>query len=75
MTKLLQQALAQVENLPDPEQDAIAAIAAIIIEELTDERRWQDKFAGTQDFLSKLAAKAEADIRAGKVQKMGFDEM
>lgn len=72
MTKLLQQALAQVENLPDPEQDAIAAI---IIEELTDERRWQDKFAGTQDFLSKLAAKAEADIRAGKVQKMGFDEM
>ena len=37
MTKLLEQAIAQVKQLPDPEQDAIAAL---ILEELEEERLW-----------------------------------
>jgi len=68
MTKLLQQALAEVESLSDREQDAIPAI---ILEEFADEKRWQEKFAESHDVLSTLAAKAKADIQAGKVREMG----
>jgi hypothetical protein len=40
-----------VKQLPANEQDAIAAI---ILEELEDEVRWQEKFARSQDVLAKL---------------------
>ncbi len=72
MTKLLEKALAEVKTLSDKDQDAIAAI---ILEELTDEKRWQAKFEGSQDVLSKLSTKAKADIQAGKVRELGFDEI
>ena len=72
MTQLLEQALSEVKKLPEPEQDAIASL---ILEELADERRWQESFAGSQDQLTRLAAKVRADIRAGRVQSGGFDQL
>ena len=42
MTELLKQALSEVEKLPEIEQDGIAAI---ILEELADEKRWQEKYS------------------------------
>jgi hypothetical protein len=72
MTQLLEQALTEVKKLPEPEQDAIAAL---ILEELADERRWQDGFARSQDQLARLAAKVREDIRAGRVQSGGFDQL
>ena len=38
MTQLLAQALAAVNKLPELEQDAIASL---ILDELSDEQRWQ----------------------------------
>ncbi|MGH7170537.1 MAG: hypothetical protein ACRELF_03850 [Gemmataceae bacterium] len=70
MTQLLEQALIEVKKLPETEQDAIAAL---ILDELADERRWQESFARSQDLLTCLAAKAREDIRAGRVQSGGFD--
>ena len=70
MTQLLAQALNEVKMLPEPEQDAMASI---ILEELADERRWQESFARSQDKLARLAMKAREDIRAGRVQSGGFD--
>src|SRR3954470_944259 len=64
MTVLLEQALAKVQTLPQPEQDAIASL---ILDELADEQRWTDSFARSQDQLAKLAAKAREDIRASRV--------
>ncbi len=72
MTILLEQALAEVKKLPDLEQDAIAKV---ILEELADEARWEDAFANSQPQLAKLAAKARADIQAGRVKNMGMDEL
>jgi hypothetical protein len=46
MTQLLNQALAEIQKLPDVEQDAIATI---ILDELSDERRWDESFAASQD--------------------------
>jgi hypothetical protein len=45
MTQLVEQALAEVRKLPDTDQNAIATF---ILEEIADERRWDDAFAGSQ---------------------------
>jgi hypothetical protein len=52
MTKLLEQAIAKIKNLPDNEQDTIAAI---ILEELEEETKWEKAFANSQDLLSSHA--------------------
>ena len=72
MTQLLEQALTAVQKLPASEQDAIAKL---ILDELADERRWQERFAGSQDQLARIAAKVREDIRAGRVQSGGFDQL
>lgn len=72
MTQLLEQALAEVRKLPAPEQDAIAAL---ILEELADERCWDETFARSQEPLAKLAAKVREDMRAGRVRRVEVDEL
>jgi hypothetical protein len=72
MTQLLEEALARVTKLPKKQQDAIAAI---ILGELEDEERWSAAFAASQEQLSKLARKVRRDIRAGRVRRMGIDEL
>ncbi len=67
MTKLLEQAIAKVMQLPETEQDAIAAF---ILEELEDEARWDSAFSQSQDMLAKLAAEALAEDQAGKTQEL-----
>ncbi len=44
MTQLLEQAIAQLKNLPDDEQNAIASR---ILSEMADDIRWQSQFAST----------------------------
>ena len=72
MTQLLEQALEEMRKLSSSEQDAIAAI---ILEELADERRWDEAFARSQPQLTRLAEKVRADIRAGRVKDAGIDEL
>jgi hypothetical protein len=72
MTQLLEQAIEQVKKLPTTEQDAIAAR---ILEEIADERRWDAAFAGSQPQLKRLVAKVREDIRAGRVRDLGIDDL
>lgn len=72
MTQLLQRALAEVQNLSASEQDAIAAI---VLEEIADERAWDDAFARSQPALSRLAEKVREGIRDGRVKDLGIDEL
>ena len=72
MTQLLEQALHQVQLLPQSEQDAIATL---ILDELADEQRWSESFARSQDQLARVAAKVREDIRAGRVQSGGIDQL
>jgi len=68
MTTLLDKALAEVRKLAPEAQDAIAAL---ILEELDYEQRWDTTFAATQPQLAKLAEKVREDIRAGRVRNIG----
>jgi hypothetical protein len=72
MTQLLEKALAEVQKLTDPEQDAIAAM---ILDELADEWRWDQAFARSQEQLGRLADRVRQDIRAGRVRNAGIDEL
>ena len=72
MTQLLEKALTEVYKLPPEKQDAIAAL---ILEELEDERLWDKAFAESQDKLALLARKVRADIKADRIKKMGIDEL
>jgi hypothetical protein len=72
VTQLLEQALAEVQKLPQSAQDAIATL---ILEELADERRWDEAFSHSQDKLAQVAAKVRGDIRAGRIRSSGMDEL
>ncbi len=50
-------------------------IAAVILEELEDERLWDKAFAESQDRLAQLARKVRTDIKTGRVKKMGIDAL
>lgn len=67
MTKLLERAIAKLQALPEDEQNAIASI---ILDEIEDERRWDEAFSRSPDILAKLAASAMAEYRAGKTQEL-----
>ncbi len=72
MTKLLDKAITKVHSLSSDKQDFIASV---ILEELEDDLKWDQAFKETQPQLAKLAEKVRRDIKAGKVKKMGFDEL
>ena len=67
MTKLLEEAIAQLKTLPINKQDSIAAL---ILEEIEDDNRWDESFSRSPDLLAKLASEAMAEHRAGKTQEL-----
>ncbi len=72
MTELLEEAIAKLKNLSSVEQDAIAAM---ILEELEEERRWDESFLRSQDILATLAAEAMAEHLTGKTQELDPDTL
>jgi hypothetical protein len=70
MTELLERALKELAKLPEQNQDAIAAL---ILEEIEDERRWDESFARSADVLDRLADEALAEYRAGKTKVLDPD--
>ena len=67
MTELLEQAIEQLKRLDADKQNAIAAL---IMDELEDEARWDAAFAGSQSVLADLAAEAIAEYGTGQTQSL-----
>ena len=72
MSQRLDQAVAEVRKLPDVDQDAIAAL---ILDEIDDDRRWDETFARSPGKLAALAARAVEQVKAGQCRAVGFDEL
>ncbi len=70
MTKLLEQAMQRVAQLPEDEQDAVAAL---VLAELESEGRWDKGFAENQDTLAELAAEAAQLDEEGATKPLEFD--
>ncbi|MFN6560584.1 MAG: hypothetical protein RMY28_012325 [Nostoc sp. ChiSLP01] len=65
MTELLQQVIAELEKLPQEEQNAIATR---LLAELEDERAWKARFEATTDNQwDRLAQMVRQEIAAGEV--------
>ncbi|MCP9882756.1 hypothetical protein KBY65_09740 [Cyanobium sp. Alchichica 3B3-8F6] len=65
MTQALSAAVATAAQLPEEEQDALAAI---LLEEMESEERWSTLFADSQNLLERMANEAIQDLQAGRVQ-------
>ncbi len=72
MSPLLDQAVAEARKPPDAEQDAIAAL---ILEEIEDDRRWEESLARSPGKLAALASRAAEQVRDGRCLAAGFDEL
>lgn len=72
MTELLQRAIAELNQLPETQQDRLAQW---IMEELEDERQWDDAFANSLPQLEQLAQKALQDYREGRTQDLNVDNL
>ncbi|MGB3517856.1 MAG: hypothetical protein WBA43_15480 [Elainellaceae cyanobacterium] len=69
MTELLRQAIAQIQQLPPDQQDAIAAR---FLAELQDEQKWETRFAATtDDQWDQMAAMVRQEIEAGETVPLG----
>ncbi len=72
MSKLLERVVQKARKLPDAEQDAIAAI---ILEELEDETRWEQAFSKSQDALARLSAEAMEEDQKGETKELDPDSL
>lgn len=63
MTELLKKAFETASELPDDDQDAVAAW---LLDELASEQRWRQQFAESQDALAQLATEALNEHRASR---------
>lgn len=59
MNAALKKAFEAAEQLPDAMQESLASI---ILQEIEDERGWDERFARTQSELEQLARRAESEI-------------
>lgn len=69
MTKLMEQVIAKVSALPPEEQEHYAVI---FLNEMEDEQKWDEAFAGSQDQLATLADEALQKFEAGKTTPLDF---
>ncbi len=65
MTALLEKAIQETAALPDREQDFLAAL---LLDNLEDVRRWDAQFAGSQDVLEELFDEAMEEYQAGRTR-------
>jgi hypothetical protein len=68
MSSLLEKALEKVVNLPQDEQDAIAAQ---ILASLADEEAWKKRFVEKRDVIRRLASEALREDERGDTLPLG----
>lgn len=69
MSQLMEQAVEKARQLPEHDQEAIAAI---ILQEIESDQRWNELFARPEsaDLLARMADEALAEAKAGRVVRL-----
>ena len=70
MTKVLNEAFERPSRLPEADQDSLAAM---LLDEMQDEKRWQAAFRRGEAKVAELAEEALAEYRAGRTTPLDFD--
>lgn len=66
MRSSLKQAIEKVEQLPDEEQEAIAAIIEL---ELADEEKWDRRFRESPETLARFVREAKEEYARGETKE------
>ena len=72
MTKLLEDAMAEVRKLPEQEQDAVARQ---LLDELRSQAEWKRRFDASADKLRLFAARVREEFFAGKTEPLDPDKL
>ena len=67
MTELLEQDISKIRTLSSDQQETLATI---ILEEIEEEKQWDQSFTSSPDLLAKLAAEAMTEYRQGKTKEL-----
>jgi len=70
MTELLEKAFEEASKLPELEQNALAKL---LLNELTAEKKWEKAFANSEDVLRGLADEAIEEHKQGKTKPLDID--
>ncbi len=72
MTGLLEKAFKEVSKLPETDQNIFARW---ILAEMDAEKKWDKKFAESEDVLAQLAQEALKDDEEGRTIELDIDEL
>ena len=72
MTTLLERAIDELRKCSPAEQDTIAAL---ILEEIADDTRWEEAFAASLPQIEKLAEEVRAKIRSCQTRDMRIEDL
>jgi hypothetical protein len=72
MTKLVDSAFEKISNLPEIEQNLFAQF---IIDEITQENKWNKSFAQSEDILSQMADGALIDFDNNQTEILNTDSL
>ena len=72
MSELFDRAVDRTRQLPADLQNAIAAL---ILDEIEDDARWDTAFANSSDALEQLAAQADGEDRQGLTEVLDPDRL
>ena len=72
MSELFDRAVARARQLPADRQNAIAAL---ILDEIEDDARWDAAFANSHDALEQFAAQADEEDRKGLTEVLDPDKL
>ncbi len=81
MTTALEQVFEMASKFSEEEQRILAnhwlreIRTPDFIEIIRDEMKWEKSFSETQDVLEKMADRALEEIREGKAEQVGWDEL
>lgn len=72
MTTLLEKAFSEASKLPSVAQNSLAKW---LLEEMEEEKKWETKFAESEDILERLADEALDSDNKGKTKPMDFEKL
>ncbi len=72
MTKLLEKAFKEASKLPEIEQNVLAKN---LLAELKSEKKWEQLFAESENFLDQLADEALEEDSKGKTKSLDVDKL
>ncbi len=64
-----------IEALPEPTQNQVVEHLREYLEDIRDERRWDETFAKTQAQLAAAARRAKEQIADGQAKPMDYDRL